>query len=356
MGYREMASESARASSAGPRILIVEDDPDQRELICEAMRIHFSGRRDLEIVGVGTGSDCLAQRLSDFDIILLDYNLPDISGIDLLEQITGMYDVPVVFVTGNSDISSADQAIRKGAQDYIVKLGDYLFGLPIVIEKNIRLHALKQENAGLQAKLTATLEKMRLKNIALEQSMQKLQTMAATDHLTGLSNRRVFAEILDRCYNEASRYKLDLTCLMCDLDHFKAMNDTLGHQVGDQILVTTADVIRSNLRRSDHAARYGGDEFVILLPHTSIDMAMSVSERICRQIVPATSRRTRTGTGITLSIGISSMKMDRPATADAMVAMADRALYVAKDRGKNRIVVFSEIGSTPQPIITRSAG
>lgn len=356
MDYREMTNESARASSAGPRVLIVEDDPDQRELICEALRIHFADRRDAEFVGVGTGADCLEQRLCDFDVILLDYNLPDTSGIDLLEQITGLCDVPVVFVTGNSDISAAAQAIRKGAQDYIVKLGDYLFGLPIVVEKNIRLHALKQENASLQAKLTATLEKMRLKNIALEQSMQKLQTMAATDHLTGLSNRRVFAEILDHCYNEAARYKFDLACLMGDLDYYKAINDTLGHQVGDKILVATADVIRSNLRTSDHAARYGGDEFVILLPHTSIEKAIKVSKRICRQMVPATSQHTRTSTGITLSIGVSSMKMDQPASADAMVTMADRALYVAKDRGKNRIVVFSEIGSTPQSLITRSAG
>ena len=198
MDHEEMTSESACVSSAGPRVLIVEDDPDQRELICEAMRIHFADRQGSKIVGVGTGADCLAQQLHDFDIILLDYNLPDTSGIDLLDKIIERCDVPVVFVTGNSDISSAAQAIRKGAQDYIVKLGDYLFALPIVVEKNIRLYALKQENTNLQAKLTATLEKMRLKNIALEQSMQKLQTMAATDHLTVLSNRRTFAETLDR--------------------------------------------------------------------------------------------------------------------------------------------------------------
>jgi len=191
---------------------------------------------------------------------------------------------------------------------------------------------------------------MRLKNIALEQSLQKLQTMAATDHLTGLSNRRIFAEILEQSYNEATRYKFDLTCLMCDLDHYKALNDTLGHQVGDKVLMTTAEVIRSNLRSSDHASRYGGDEFVILLPHTSMDKAMSVGERIRRQIVPATSQHTQTKTGITLSIGISSLKVDQPASADALVAMADRALYVAKDRGKNCIIVFDEIGATPQTI------
>ncbi len=356
MSNKDMIDEALSASSRGIRVLIVEDDIDQRELIYEAMRIHFADRRDTEIVCVGTGAECLAQQLCDFDIILLDYNLPDTSGIDLLEQITGMYDVPVVFVTGNNDIASAAEAIRRGAQDYVVKLGDYLFALPIVVEKNIRLHALKRENAHLQAELTTTLEEMQAKNVELEQSMHKLRTMAATDHLTGLSNRRVFAETLQRCYNEAVRYKLDLTCLMCDLDHFKIMNDTLGHQIGDKVLMATAEVIRSNLRSSDYAARYGGDEFVILLPHTSMNKAMSVSDRICRQIVPATGRHARTGTGITLSIGISSLTVDQPTSADAMVAMADRALYVAKDRGKNCIVVFSEIGAVSQSVPSQIVG
>ncbi|MCK4627132.1 MAG: diguanylate cyclase [Phycisphaerae bacterium] len=345
---KDITDEASPARPRGPRVLIVEDDPDQCELICESVQMHFEDRRGTEIVGVGTGTECMDQQLCDFDIILLDYNLPDICGFDLLEQITGKYDIPVIFVTGNNDIASAAEAIRRGAQDYIVKLGDYLFALPIAIEKNIRLHTLKQENAHLQAELTSTLQEVQVKNIELEQSLQKLRTMASTDHLTGLSNRRTFAEILQRCYNEAVRYKLDLTCLMCDLDYFKAINDTLGHQVGDQVLVASAEIIRSNLRSSDHAARYGGDEFVILLPHTSLAKAMKVGNRICQQIVPATGRRTRTGTGITLSIGFSSLEIDQPASADVMVSMADRALYVAKDRGKNCIVAFSEIGATSQ--------
>ncbi len=350
MSDKDMTDKASLPSSRGPRVLVVEDDPDQRELICESLRMHFTDRLDTEITGVGTGTECLARQLSDFDIILLDYTLPDISGIDLLERITGTCDVPVVFVTGNSNIASAAEAIRRGAQDYVVKLGDYLFALPVVVEKNIRLHALKQENTRLQTELTTTLEKLRLKNIALEQSMQKLRTMAATDHLTGLSNRRVFAEILDRCYNEAVRYKFELTCLMCDLDRYKAVNDTLGHQVGDKILVAAAEVIRSNLRSSDYAARYGGDEFVILLPHTSLEMAASVGERICKQVEPATGRQAQIGMGVTLSIGISSLETDRPASADALVAMADRALYTAKDRGKNCIVAFNEIGPAHQTI------
>lgn len=346
MNDKELPNET---TPAGPKVLIVEDDADHRELLCEALRMHFGDRRDTKLVGVGTGAECMATNLNEFDIILLDYHLPDTIGIDLLDKITAVCDIPVVFVTGNNDLAAAAEAIRRGAQDYIVKLGDYLFALPIVVEKNIRQHALKRENTRLQAELTATLEQMRLKNVQLEQSMRKLQTAAATDHLTGLYNRRMFAEILERSYSEAVRYRFDLTCLMCDLDHYKALNDTLGHQVGDKILVATAEVIRATLRSSDHAARYGGDEFVMLLPHTSMEMAINVGERIRQQVVPATQRHTMTGAGVTLSIGIACLKQDQPATADAMVAMADRALYVAKDRGKNCIVTFGEIGAASQP-------
>jgi len=144
MSDKDMSNKSLPPCSRGIKVLVVEDDPDQCQLICESLKMHFIDRPDTKITGVGTGGECLSQQLHDFDIILLDYTLPDISGIDLLERIIGVCDVPVVFVTCNSDIATAAEAIRRGAQDYVVKLGDYLFALPIVVEKNIRLHTLKQ--------------------------------------------------------------------------------------------------------------------------------------------------------------------------------------------------------------------
>ncbi|KKL63185.1 hypothetical protein LCGC14_2177640 [marine sediment metagenome] len=331
-----------------PQTLVVEDDADQLELICDAMRMYFSDRPGTRIVGVRTGTECMAHDLSKFDTILLDYQLPDTAGLDLLEQILRVRDIPVILVTGNNSSAMAAEAIRRGAQDYVVKLGDYLFALPVVVEKNIRQHRLKRENARLEARLKESFEQIRLKNAQLEESLQKLQTMADTDHLTGLSNRRSFAETLDRYYGEAVRYNFDLSCAMCDLDDYKVLNDSLGHQVGDQILVATADVIRSTLRGSDLAARYGGDEFVLLLPHTSMEMTINVADRIRQQLTLATPEYTGTGKGVTLSAGIASLKSDHPPSADALVSMADRALYVAKDRGKNCIVTFGEIGAISQ--------
>ena len=338
------------ANIPSPKVLVVEDDRDQRQLICEALEIHFANCPDSRVVGVATGKECLEQDLSDFNVVLLDYHLPDIEGLDLLHRIASTGDIPVVFVTGENNAATAIEAIRRGAQDYVVKLGDYLFALPVVVEKNIRQHLLQRENRRLQGELTASLEQIQVKNQQLEESLRKLRTMAASDALTGLNNRRAFAEALRRCFDEASRYDFDLACIMCDLDHFKSLNDTLGHQIGDQVLVATAEVILPNLRSSDTAARYGGDEFVVLLPHSSVDMAMTVGERI-RQQLAATTQRFVGGGSVTLSMGVASLKSDRPISSDTLVAMADRALYVAKEHGKNRIVTFGEIGAVqiPQP-------
>lgn len=325
-----------------PRTLIVEHDPYQRQLICESMRLSYADPDGRRIQLAASGRECLAADLKSFDVILMDYSLPDTTGLDLLEKVSAVTSSPVIFVSGESVTSTAAQAIRRGAQDYVVKLGDYLFALPLIVEKNVRLHRIKQDNAHLQAQLQASLEEIRVKNLQLEESLQRMREMATTDHLTGLTNRRAFAELLERGFGEAQRYGFDLTCIMLDLDGYKRLNDALGHQVGDRVLVAAANVIRSNLRVSDVAARYGGDEFVLLLPHTSIDMAMHVGNRIRADLLPAAHAVTAGGPGVTFSVGIASLNANSPHSADALVAMADKALYLAKSRGKDCIVVFGE--------------
>jgi len=319
-----------------PRILVVEDDPDQRELINEVLCMHFKDADGHTIVGVGTAAEALEKDLGLFDVVLLDYNLPDMSGLDLLEKILAKTNLPVIFVTGENVSAAAAEAIRRGAQDYVTKLGDYLFALPLIIEKNIRLHQIKRENDRLQAKLE-------LKNRQLEESLAKLRTMAQTDHLTRLANRRRFVEILERYYDNAVRYGHDLACCMCDLDGYKQLNDALGHQVGDEVLTMAADVIRCSLRTSDVAARYGGDEFVLLLPHASVELATSVGERIRLELARRSGDCQKLCGPVTMSIGVASLAAHQPASGDAMVSMADQALYVAKERGKDRIVPFHKI-------------
>ncbi|MHC4294028.1 MAG: diguanylate cyclase, partial [Planctomycetota bacterium] len=328
-----------------PKILIVEDDADQQQLISEVLCIHFNDPEGKNISAVGTAKGALQVNLPSFDVVLLDYYLPDMDGLDLLGEILSRAAVPVIFVTGANDSKTAAAAIRKGAQDYITKLGDYLFALPLVVEKNIRLFQIQDENERLQARLKLTLQELKLKNLQLEQAVAAQRMMAETDPLTGLANRRRFAQLLEHCHSEATRYEYDLTCCMCDLDHYKELNDTLGHQLGDKVLTIAAEVVAKALRKSDIAARYGGDEFVVLLPHTSVEEALIVGERIRSELVDRTRSDSQLARSVTISIGVASLGADNPTSGDALVSMSDKALYVAKERGKDQIVAFNQISS-----------
>ena len=333
------------------RILVVEDDLDQRELMKETIEDHF---------GQGTvtcgaaGHEVLAWDLAPFDIILTDFNLPDISGIDFLKAILARCDKPIIVVTGENVRQTAALAIRAGAYDYIVKAGDYLFSIPLMVEKNLEAFQVRQDNKRLEEQQQAAAREISLKNQQLKEALQKMEQMAATDPLTQLYNRRHFSEVLERSYAEASRYGKDLACIMCDLDGYKKLNDKLGHQFGDKILQVTAKIITLNLRVMDVAARYGGDEFVILLPHATAELAGTVGERIQTQFCIQMKSLVPAGLSLTISMGIASMRHNRPANSDQLVALADEALYAAKHSGKNRTVISEVINGPTIPLEPRA--
>lgn len=316
------------------RILIIEDDQDQQGLIRETLEDYF-GRGT--VVGVGTCAAGLELDLANFDMILADYNLPDCHGMDLLDAIQSRCQTPVIMVTGENVGHIAAEAIRKGATDYIVKVGDYLFTIPLVVEKNLTVARISRENQSLRGELEAALSEVQSKNTQLESSLKLLEEMAATDPLTGLYNRRHFGKVIEQLFAEANRYGKDLSCVMIDLDGYKQLNDTHGHQVGDQLLQVAAKAISANLRQMDIAARYGGDEFVLLLPHADAAEAARVADRIRRDFAASSACVLQRDHGVTMSIGIGSLDENHPAHADQLVATADAALYQAKDLGRNRI-------------------
>ena len=306
------------------RLLIIEDDPDQRELIREQVEDRF-GRGT--VVGVGTRKEALGHDVASFDLILTDYNLPDGTGMDVLADIRSRCTTPVIMVTGENVGHIAAEAIRKGATDYVVKVGDYLFTIPLVIEKNLTVAALIKEKEELRRQL--------------EEKNAQLEQMAATDPLTGLYNRRHFARVLEQLFAETQRYDKDLACVMIDVDGFKQLNDTLHHQTGDQILAMAGRVITSNLRRMDVAARYGGDEFVLLLPQASTDEASLAAQRIREEFFTSSAALLKRKEGVTMSIGIAALRQGAKCAANAeqLVAHADAALYKSKQDGRNRISV-----------------
>lgn len=320
------------------RILIIEDDPDQNELIRETLEERFGAGT---VVAVANRAEALIQPLETFDLILSDYNLPDATGMQLLEEIKSRCTTPVIMVTGENVGRIAAEAIRRGATDYVVKFGDYLFTIPLVVEKNLAVAKVRQENERLRVELEGALSEVREKNTQLEKSLKRIEEVAATDPLTGLYNRRHFGKVIEQLFSESQRYDTDVACVMIDLDGYKQLNDSFGHQIGDQILVVAAKVISGNMRKMDVAARYGGDEFVLLLPRASAEEAGRVAQRIRDEFRQASAILLRRNEGVGMSIGVASMQTDSPHNTDQLIAAADAALYGAKAAGRNRVMMSS---------------
>ncbi len=330
------------------KLLIIEDDADQCELMREMLEDHFGKGT---VTCASTRKDAIREDLASFDIILSDYNLPDTTGLNLLEEIRVRCGTPVIMVTGENVAHIAAEAIRKGATDYIVKVGDYLFTIPLVVEKNLTMAKVKRENETLRQELERALRDVRDKNCQLERSLKRVEEMAATDPLTGLYNRRHFSKVVDQLVAEAQRYDKDLSCVMIDLDGYKQLNDGFGHQVGDQLLVMAGKVISANMRRMDVAARYGGDEFVLLLPHANCDEAAQVAQRITEEYRQASATLLRRNAGVTMSIGIASLCSHEPGNAEHLLGLADAALYKSKAAGRNRITIADSFNGQGAPLI-----
>ena len=174
----------------------------------------------------------------------------------------------------------------------------------------------------------------------LKSEKEKFEEMAYTDPLTGLSNRRFFMKEAEHFFEYARRYGEPISLIMLDIDDFKKINDTYGHDVGDLVLKRLADVIRSNTRKSDIPARFGGEEFIILLPTTNTEGALLVAERIRRDFKSSGVRLNGDVVMTTVSIGLATLTEED--SLDELIKKADEALYRAKRTGKDKVVVFTD--------------
>ena len=177
----------------------------------------------------------------------------------------------------------------------------------------------------------------------LESAFEKLAHMSKTDQLTGLANRRHFQEVLECFYHQSRRYNRPLSLIVLDVDFFKAVNDTVGHQAGDEVLCRVAQAIQNACRKADMPVRLGGDEFAVLLPETFSDDAESVARRILDEVSKEPVSVKGVSLNLTISIGIADLNAGEISTPDAMIAMADRALYAAKETGRNRVCLAHDL-------------
>ena len=249
--------------------------------------------------------------------------MPQMDGLDacrLIKEDARTRDIPVIFLSARDETEMKVSGLTLGANDYISK--------PFKAEELIaRVHVairLKRERDQLR---TSAEEATARADVAQERAM--------TDALTGLLNRYGLQHVLAREHAEARRYNRALSCLMIDMDNFKTINDTFGHAAGDLSLQQISGILREAVRRSDTVFRYGGEEFLVLLPETDLDGATALAEKIR---AAAASRHFGDGERIftlTLSAGVTSL-CDNESGND-MIARADMALYQAKERGRNRV-------------------
>jgi diguanylate cyclase (GGDEF)-like protein len=190
----------------------------------------------------------------------------------------------------------------------------------------------------------------------LESAFNRLATMSQTDPLTGLANRGHFERVLDTCYHQAVRYQRPLSVIAMDVDFFKDVNDTHGHQAGDAALIALAEALKTACRRADLAGRIGGDKFCIIMPETGAHDAAVVAERLRQLMAEAEIPSREADKQLTLSIGIADVTASQTTRSDELLDLADQALYAAKAQGRNRLVQAAELtGATPEPALAAQA-
>jgi diguanylate cyclase (GGDEF)-like protein len=290
------------------KLLMVDDDP-----VCLKSLIKIFGQ-DHEVTVATTGREGLALAEEGHDLVLLDLHLPDMSGFNALEMMKAddsMAATPVIFITANQDAETEEIGITLGAVDFVTKPFS-----PAVLRARVRTH------------------------LDLKKKTDALKALAMQDGLTGVANRRRFDEVLAQEWRRAKRDRAPLSLLMIDIDHFKAVNDTHGHQTGDDTLRFVAGVLGKQIHRpADLLARYGGEEFVILLHNTDAAGAVDVAEKMRNAIERTFQEPDSRGLprGVTISVGCATVVPAGEQEPRVLVRAADDCLYIAKRNGRNRV-------------------
>ena len=259
------------------------------------------------------------------DLMLLDVEMPVMNGPQVCRIIKGSQGFPffpIILITARDDMQTKVDALQLGADDYLVKPINQA-ELLARVKSMLRLKKLQDEL--LRA------------NEDLKRMNQRLQEISTVDPLMGIYNRLYFEKRFRYEFQRASRYRSKLALLMLDIDHFKRVNDKLGHQFGDYALKECARLLLDSVRQVDIVARYGGEELVVACPETNLEQAMIVAERIRSRIEAHRFEFAGKTTPLTISIGIAVFPGEGIDSLDKLVTKADEALYRAKDKGRNTV-------------------
>ncbi len=291
------------------KILVVDDTAINIEILNELLNETY------DVLSALDGEFAIEIAREDKpDLILLDIMMPNMDGLEVcrrLKNIKETKDIPIIFITAKTDEKSIEEAYEIGGTDYITK-------------------PFKPKELLAKVK----------KELKLRKIVNELKLLASTDSLTKLYNRRYFIQTAEHTFALAKRDAKHLSTIMIDIDKFKNVNDTYGHQVGDSVIVELANMLLANQRKEDIVCRYGGEEFVILLPNTSLDEAKIVAEKLRRSVEDLTFKLPSGEVlKFTISLGVSQVDTQKHENIEFSLKEADDALYRAKKSGRNRVCI-----------------
>jgi len=314
MGLLDPAETLIENAPAG-RILVIEDRPESVAWFQNALTPAN------ELAAVDTFEEALVRvKGGDYDLVIVSLGMRGFDGLRLCSQLRSLPEgrnVPILVVVSEGERRKLTQALEMGVNDYLTR----------PVDRN-----------ELTARVRTQLRKKRYAD-RLRHNVQLSLEMAITDQLTGLHNRRYMERHLSNLISSAGKTSKPLAFLIMDIDYFKRVNDSHGHDIGDEVLREFSARIGANVRGIDLACRYGGEEFVVAMPDTDMSFAYTIAERLRRSVeaTPFEISRDPKHLNITISIGIAASEGEGD-TAEALLHRADQALYRAKRDGRNRVV------------------
>jgi len=308
--------------------LVADDSRIARKVACACL-----SREGIEVIEAENGDqayDIIASKREEIDVVLSDLVMPGMDGKSLCTKIRkelSMPDLPVIFLTAVTELPELIELFKVGASDYLVK--------PFAKEELLARVLVHIERNRIQVKLRKKIEELKNANDIIKK-------LSITDSLTGCFNRGYLNNHLLREVKRASRYGTSLSLAMCDIDHFKRVNDTHGHLCGDSVLIRFVEIVKGCIRQDvDWLARYGGEEFVIVLPETPISSARVMAERLREKIEETPFHFENKSISITSSFGIAGIVPGHESSGrepEQLLHEADENLYRAKQEGRNRVV------------------
>jgi two-component system cell cycle response regulator len=306
------------------RILVVDDHEDNIELLRARLEA-----RGYEVFGANDGQAALDQ-VEEVrpDLILLDVMMPKMDGMEVVRRLKANRNLPFIPVIMQTALDSTENKVEgldAGADDYITKPINFA-ELEARVNSLLRIKALQSDLAARERELS--------------ELNDKLRQISLTDGLTQVENRRSLEERLHDMWQHSVRLHEPIALVMCDIDKFKSVNDQYGHQAGDSVLKEFAQLLKGEAREIDRVGRYGGEEFLLILPGTVLDAAVTFAERLREKVEHHIFTYAGGTLCRTMSCGVAASPHPRVKDQEALLKASDDALYVAKETGRNRVVRF----------------